>query len=85
MTRNVNIRAEQPQRESLITKGKIDVELIFHDGTKLSGSVFIGRDERVQDLLNEPAPFFPLQQDNGEILLIGKSAVAICKPLDSPG
>lgn len=85
MTGKVNIRAERAQRESLITKAMVEVELIFHDGTKLSGSVFIGRDERVQDLLNDSAPFFPLQLENAEILLIGKSAVAICKPLDSPG
>lgn len=71
--------------QSLIVKEVVEVELILHDGTALAGKVFIGRDQRVQDLLNDDNAFFPLLQDNGEILLIAKTAMALCKPLDSPG
>ena len=66
-------------------KTGVDVELILNDGTRLTGSVFISQDDRVQDLLNHPNPFFPLRQENQEILLIAKAAIAVCKPRDSPG
>lgn len=70
---------------SRIVKEAVEVEIILHDGTALDGKVFIGQGQRVQDLLNDKGAFFPLLQDNGEILLIAKSAMALCKPLDSPG
>ncbi len=70
---------------SRIVKEVVEVEIILHDGTGLNGKVFIGQDQRVQDLLNDDNAFFPLLQPNGEILLIAKSAMALCKPLDSPG
>lgn len=44
--------------QSLIVKDVVEVELILHDGTALAGKVFIGRDQRVQDLLNDGNPFF---------------------------
>jgi hypothetical protein len=72
------------QRASRIrTKVNVPVELVMSDGSQLTGLVFIGLDERVQDLLNDPKPFFPLRLDNHEILLINKGAVAVCKPLDA--
>lgn len=73
------------QPVSRIAKEVVEVEIILHDGTGLNGKVFIGQDQRVQDLLNDGNAFFPLLQPNGEILLIAKSAMALCKPLDSPG
>jgi hypothetical protein len=63
------------------TKTNVDVELVMTDGTALSGSVFIGLDERVQEMLNDPKPFFPLRLENNDVLLINKHLVAICKPL----
>jgi hypothetical protein len=66
----------------LRAKVLVEVELVLTDGANLAGWVFIGRNERVQDLLNDPKPFFPLKQDNQEILLINKSVIAICKPLE---
>lgn len=65
------------------TKVNVEVELVMADGTQVSGHVFIGLDQRVQDLLNDPAPFFPLRLPQHEIVLINKSMVAICKPLDA--
>lgn len=73
------------QKARVRTKVNVGVDIILNDGTSLSGSVFIGLDERVQDLLNDPKLFIPLQQDNDEILLVNKSSVAICKPIDTPG
>jgi hypothetical protein len=63
------------------TKTNVDVELVMTDGTALSGTVFIGLDERVQELLNDAKPFFPLRLANKDVLLINKLLVAICKPI----
>jgi hypothetical protein len=69
------------QTSRIRTKTNVDVELIMADGTTLSGSVFIGLEERVQELLNDSKQFFPLRLENKEVLLINKTMVAICKPL----
>jgi hypothetical protein len=78
----MNMESPSILRTSKIrTKTNVDVELVMTDGTALSGSVFIGLDERVQEMLNDPKPFFPLRLDNKDVLLINKQLVAICKPL----
>ncbi len=78
----MNMESPSILRTSKIrTKVNVEVELVMTDGTALSGSVFIGFDERVQDLLNDPKPFFPLRLPGNEVLLVSKQSVAICKPL----
>ena len=73
---------EFPHRTSKIrTKTNVDVELVLLDGTTLSGAVFIGLDERVQDLMNDAKSFFPLRLEDNEVLLVNKAAVAVCKTL----
>lgn len=79
------IPATMIKRPSRIAKDKVEVELIFHDGTNLTGCLFRGHGQRVQDLLNEEKTFLPLLQSSGEVLLISKAAIAICKPLDQLG
>jgi hypothetical protein len=66
-------------------KHKVEVEVVFSDGTRLGGSVYVGQSQRVLDLLNDADPFFPLMRDDGEVLIIAKSSIAVCKPLDTPG
>ena len=70
---------------SRIMKHKVEVEVVLGDGTRLGGSVYVGQSQRVLDLLNDADPFFPLMRDDGEVLLIAKSSLAVCKPLDTPG
>lgn len=77
--------ATQLHPGSRIVKEAVEAEMILHDGTSLAGKVFVGQNQRVQDLLNDDNAFFPLLQENGEILLLSKAAIAVCKPLDSPG
>ena len=75
---------EFPHRTSKIrTKTNVDVELVLLDGTTLSGAVFIGLDERVQDLMNDAKSFFPLRLEDNEVLLVNKAAVAVCKTLSA--
>lgn len=65
-------------------KKTVDTELILLDGDTLSGQVYLNIGERVQDLLNSKQGFFPFRVENGEILLINKAFVAVCKPLQDP-
>ncbi len=65
-----------------IFKAAVDVELVLVDGSQLSGNVFLGKGERVSDLLNAPTLFLPFRMENGEFLLLSKSSIAMCKPLD---
>lgn len=72
------------RQKKSITKSAVDVELVLTDGSQLSGSVYLGKGERVSDLLNAPAMFLPFRVENGEFLLIAKASIALCKPLDRP-
>lgn len=63
-------------------KYNIDVDVVLHDGTQISGNVFLAKEERVQDMLNDPRPFFPMRLANQEILIVNKTSVALCKPVD---
>ena len=67
-----------------IIKSAVDVELILRDGSQLSGCVHLSDSERVSDVFNGERPFLPFHTEEGEFLLIRKSAIAICKPLDMP-
>lgn len=74
----------QGSRDELHRKKMVDTELVLHDGDTISGQVYLGIGERVQDLLNSKHGFFPLRVESGEILLINKTFVAVCKPLEGP-
>jgi hypothetical protein len=65
------------------TKTNVEVEVVLLDGTTLHGSVFIGLNERVQELLNDSKPYFPLRMPNNDLLMVNKNAAAIVKPLDA--
>lgn len=72
------------RRLKSISKAAVDVELVLTDGSQLSGNVYLGKDERVSDLLNEDTMFLPFRTEGGEFLLIAKVSIAMCKPLDRP-
>jgi hypothetical protein len=75
----------QPGTGSRIRKkSTVEVELILDDGTTLGCEVFVTPGERVLDLLNGPLPFMPVRLENQEILLVRKTSVVACKPLDQP-
>lgn len=73
-----------PAATKRIAKTAVEVELILSDGSQLSGSVHLSRSERVSDVFNGGRPFLPFHTEEGEFLLIRKSSIAICKPLDQP-
>lgn len=63
-------------------KTKVAVELRTFDGEVLRGSIFVGPDMRVQDVLNSQRPFLPFEREDGEIELINKESIARLKPSD---
>lgn len=79
MTMQSSIR---PPASRIRRKYNVDVDLVLHDGTQISGNVFLSKEERVQDLLNDPRPFFPIRLPNQEILIVNKTSIAVCKPID---
>jgi len=76
------IQMQEPVSSMIRTKVNVDVELVLVDGTSVSGKVFIESKQRVLDLLNTPEAFFPMRLENQDIVLVAKSAVAFCKPLE---
>jgi hypothetical protein len=67
-----------------IAKDRVEVSVIMADGSNIDGHVFLSDDERVSDLLNSNRMFFPLELESNELLLINKSSIALCKPIDRP-
>lgn len=65
-----------------IPKVREYAELTLTDGTILSGYVFVDATARIQDLLNDDAPFMPFI-DNGETVhLVNKMAIVRIQPFD---
>jgi hypothetical protein len=63
------------------TKANVAVELILDDGTRLSGTMFLGLNERVLDMLNDERGFLPFRSTGNDMLLIAKRSISICRPL----
>ncbi len=81
----MNQLAAAPSLSKIRKKFQVEVELVMTDGDTIGGMVFVLKEERVLDLLNNGLPFFPLRLANRETILIRKDAIAVCKPLDRPG
>ena len=65
-------------------KKMVDAELILQDGDTISGQVYLNIGERILDMLNSGSDFFPVRLESGEVLILNKASVAVCKPLDEP-
>lgn len=57
-----------------------EVELTFADRSKRRGRFFIGRTQRVSDVLNDSRSFVPFADDDGTVCLINKSTLVEVKP-----
>lgn len=78
----MNARNKIDPMSRVLRKSTVEVEITLEDGTNLSGSVFAAPGERVLDMLNATASFFPLKIETGDIVLVSKKSIVICKPLD---
>lgn len=70
-------------RAPRIPKVREHAELTLADGTVMAGYVFVEATLRIQDLLNDPAPFFAFVDTNEQVHLINKGAVSRVRPFDN--
>ncbi|MBI3454114.1 MAG: hypothetical protein HY057_15010 [Rhodospirillales bacterium] len=70
-------------RAPVIPKVREHAQITMTDGTTLNGYMFVEATSRIQDVLNDTAPFFAFVDSNDEILLINKSAVVRVRPHDN--
>ena len=66
----------------LRSKNHVPVEVLLNNGSLLIGYLFLGNGERVLDLLNDARPFLPFRQDDANLLIIAKTSIAHCRPLE---
>lgn len=65
-----------------IPKVREYAELTLSDGMVLSGYVFVDATARIQDLLNDNAPFMPFIDNSETVHLINKMAIVRIQPFD---
>ena len=65
-----------------IPKVREYAELSLFDGTVMSGYVFVEATARIQDLLNDSAPFIPLIDGNEPVHLGNQQAIIRIQPFD---
>jgi len=65
-----------------IPKVREYAELSLFDGTVMSGYVFVEATARIQDLLNDSAPFIPFIDGNETVHLVNKQAIIRTQPFD---
>jgi DnaJ like chaperone protein len=61
---------------SQMDKIKIDVQVELHNGKQLLGVLFLRRDQRISDLLNDQRTFLPLENTDGLIVNLAKAYIA---------
>lgn len=83
-THTLEKNSAEPRNSLVQAKITVEVELIMTDGTSINGRVYRAAGQRVLDLLNDAHSFFPVRLPSNEIILVAKSSVAICKPIDQP-
>jgi hypothetical protein len=66
----------------IIPKIKEYAEVTLTNGTVISGHVFLDARRRIQDMLNDPAPFFAFIDASEKIILLNKAGVLSVRPLD---
>lgn len=61
---------------SQMDKVKIDVQVELHSGKQLLGVLFLRRDQRMSDLLNDQRSFLPLEKTDGLVINLSKAHIA---------
>ena len=71
-----------PHMPLKIPKVREYAEILLSDGTTLTGYVFVEATARIQDLLNDTAPFIPFVDETETVHLINKGAIVRVRPFD---
>ncbi len=70
------------QRFPKVPKVREYAELRLFDGTVMTGYMFVEATARIQDVLNNGAPFFSFIDTEENVHLVNKSSVASVRPFD---
>ncbi len=65
----------------LRTKLRVGVEITLIDGSRMSGNLFLNRDERVLDLINDQRAFVPFEDASGAVSVLSKTAIMRITPI----
>ena len=52
-----------------------DISLKLSDGRKIDGKLFVGYNERILDVLNDKRTFIPVENDEGNLLIVAKASI----------
>jgi len=66
---------------STLQQTKLAVEMEFDSGQRMVGSVFVNRQQRLPDLLNDERAFLPFETSDGLIKILRKSTIRSVTPL----
>ena len=69
--------SEEPYR---ITKDRLKVDLTLSDGTSVTGFVFVGKRERLVDMLNDQRDFVPVERMDGTMVMLNKAGILRAEP-----
>ncbi len=64
----------------LRTKLRVGVEITLIDGSRMSGNLFLNRDERVLDLINDQRAFVPFEDASGTVSVLCNTAIIRVTP-----
>ncbi len=69
--------SDEPYR---ITKDRLKVDLTLSDGSAVTGFVFVGKRERLVDMLNDQRQFVPVERMDGTLVMLNKGAILRAQP-----
>lgn len=59
-----------------------DITVVLTDGRTIEGKIFVGYNERILDVLNDKRTFVPMEDEDGNIIIISKDAVVTADTRD---
>lgn len=68
--------------QPMTVRVSVRAEVTLLDGTQLTGFLFVEEDSRIQDLLNDSRPFFPIVTENDEVYILNKQTVTRVRAFD---
>ena len=78
MAKNKDNEAARDIDQSLLKRAVL-VELILHDGTHLTGSVYVPSSIALHNLFEVLPDFFHLHRESTDYYLVNKNYVSVCK------
>ncbi len=58
------------------TKDKMGVTIVTTDGKKMDGYLFVAKNDRLVDVVNDDRMFLPFETDEGDFVILNKTLIA---------